>query len=73
MPRIGQNKYCQYDRTLLNEAVGKINAKVLSIRAAANTYKIPYSTLRDRVTGRVVDGVKTGGLTVFKRRRNQAQ
>ena len=65
MPRIGQNKYCQYDRTLLNEAVGKITAKVLSIRAAANTYKIPYSTLRDRVTGRVVDGVKTGGPTVL--------
>lgn len=65
MPRIGHNKYCQYDRTLINEAVRKINSKELSIRGASSIYNIPYSTLRDRVTGRVVDGVKTGGPTVL--------
>ena len=37
----------------------------LSIRAASKTYNIPYSTLRGRLTGRVIDGVKSGGPTVL--------
>ena len=56
MPHTSQKKYCQYDRHAIGEALGKINSKELSIRAASKAYNIPYSTLRDRLTGRVIDG-----------------
>ena len=65
MPRTSQKKYCQYDRHAIGEALGKISSKELSIRTASKAYSIPYSTLRDRLTGRVIDGVKAGGPTVL--------
>ena len=65
MPQKGKNKYCQYDRSCIGEALEKINAKELSIKGASREYNVPYSTLRDRLTGRVIDGVKNGSPTVL--------
>ncbi|XP_072039761.1 uncharacterized protein [Amphiura filiformis] len=65
MPRKTQNKYMQYDRTNMSEVVGKIKAGTISIKKASQIYLIPYSTLRDRVSGRIEIEAQPGASSVL--------
>ncbi|KAK7481303.1 hypothetical protein BaRGS_00027563 [Batillaria attramentaria] len=43
----------KHDPRLINEAAMRVRMKQLTLRKAAEIYKIPRSTISDRVTGRV--------------------
>ena len=42
-----------------------VNEKKMTIRGAAKKYRVPYSTLKDRVHGRVKHGTKPGVKTAL--------
>jgi hypothetical protein len=47
------------------EAMCAVEERKLTIRGAAKKFGVPYSTLKDRVHGRVKHGVKPGVKTVL--------
>ena len=47
------------------EAMKSVDEKKMTIRGAAKKYIVPYSTLKDRVHGRVRHGTKPGVKTVL--------
>ena len=57
MPKKYQQSYTQDD---LERAVRLVKEEGVSVRKAANHYKIPRSTLNDRVSGRIEMGAKPG-------------
>ena len=57
MPKKYQQSYTQDD---LERAVRLVKEEGVSVRKAANHYKIPRSTLSDRISGRIEMGDKPG-------------
>ena len=55
----------QYDRSKLAEAVEMVKGGEMSLRRASEVYFVPYSTLRDRVTGRIDVEARPGVDTVL--------
>jgi hypothetical protein len=47
------------------EAMKSVEDKKMTIRGAAKKYMVPYSTLKDRVHGRVRHGTKPGVKTAL--------
>ena len=47
------------------EAMKYVLEKKSTIRGAAKKYRVPYSTLKDRIHGRVQHGTKPGVKTVL--------
>ena len=56
---------CQYDRDNLEKALATMKAGNMSVRTAAKHFKVPKSTLSDRMTGRVEEDATPGHKTVF--------
>lgn len=46
-------------------ALEAVNIQKMTIRGAAKKFSVPYSTLKDRVNGRVMHGAKPGVKTVL--------
>ena len=55
----------QWDDDAMMEAMKHIQEKKMSIRGAAKQFGVPYSTLKDRVHGRVKHGTKPGVKTAL--------
>lgn len=49
----------------MQDAMKAVNEKKMTIRGAAKKFKVPYSTLKDRVHGRVKHGTKPGVKTAL--------
>ena len=47
------------------EAMCSVEEKKMTIRGAAKKFSVPYSTLKDRIHGRVKHGTKPGVKTVL--------
>ena len=47
------------------EAMKAVSDKKITIRGAAKKYGVPYSTLKDRIHGRVRHGTKPGVKTAL--------
>ena len=46
-------------------AMQSVNDKRMTLRGAAKKFSVPYSTLKDRVQGRVMHGTRPGVKRVF--------
>lgn len=55
----------QYTEEAISAAVADVRNSKLSIRKAAAKYKVPKSTISDRLTGKVTDGSKWGSKRVL--------
>ena len=55
----------RYDRAKLGEAVQKVKRCELSLLKASQKYGIPYSTLRDRTSGKVGVNANPGAAPVL--------
>ena len=49
----------------MQDALVSVKEKKMTIRGAAKKYNVPYSTLKDRVKGRVLHGTKPGVKTAL--------
>ena len=47
------------------EAMKAVTEKQMTIRGAAKAFHVPYSTLKDRIHGRVAHGTKPGVKTAL--------
>lgn len=55
----------QYTEEAISAAVADVRNSKLSIRKAAAKYKVPKSTISDRLTGKVTEGSKWGSKPVL--------
>ena len=49
----------------MQDAMKSVSEKKMTIRGAAKKFRVPYSTLKDRVHGRVKHGTKPGVKTAL--------
>lgn len=55
----------QYSEVDLNNAIEAVRSKTLSINKASKIYKVPKSTLSNKVNGKTIDGRRMGPLPVL--------
>ena len=60
MPHKSKGIYCKYSKLQLDMAVSMVRSGKLNLRAASKHYKVPRSTISDRITGKISPGSVPG-------------
>lgn len=65
MPHSGKGIYGQYDQDNLKKALDAVRNGQMSVRKAASSFKVPKSTIGDRISGRKPDPLQLGSKPVI--------
>ena len=60
MPHKSKGIYTKYSKLQLDMAVSMVRSGKLTLRAASKRYKVPRSTISDRITGKISPGSVPG-------------
>jgi len=55
----------QWSNDSMEKAMSDVRERNMTLRGAAKKHSVPYSTLKDRIQGRVMHGTKPGVKTVL--------